>query len=120
MTDAAFALRVFDAVDRMDAAAFARFLTPDARLRFASADPVYGREAAEKAVAAFFQSIAGMEHRLVDLWRGETSMVCRLDVTYYRHRGDSVEIPAMTLWRMNGPRIADYEIFNDLSPVFRG
>ena len=49
-------------VDRMDAKAFASYLSEDCVLRFANADEVVGRDAIEAAIAGFFGTIKGISH----------------------------------------------------------
>jgi len=115
----ALASRVFDAVDRKDVEAFSAFLTDDCRFVYANADPVTGRPAIREAVAAFFAMVDGMTHEHLQVWRDGDVIVCRIDVSYLRKDGHHVRIPAVTLWQMRGDRICDYQIFNDLSPVFR-
>ena len=46
--------QIFADIDAFDPGRFVAHLTPDARFRFANADPVIGREAAREAVAGFF------------------------------------------------------------------
>lgn len=48
--------KLFNAIDNMDAEAFASFLTQDASFKFANAPVVSGRENIRKAVSQFFSA----------------------------------------------------------------
>lgn len=109
---------VFKTVDAMDADAFAAFLAEDGVFVYANAEPVRGRMAVREAVAQFFTSIKSLRHAVEAVWTVDDTVIAKLDVTYHRHDGGSVTIPAMTLWRLRDGLIADYQIFNDLTPVY--
>ncbi len=109
---------VFAAVDRKDATAFANFLAEDGTFRFGNADSVHGRNHVEEAVAGFFKLLEGLSHDNIEFWQVGNVITVRLDVTYWRTDGHEVLMPAMTLWRLKGDKIADYQIFSDLTPLF--
>ena len=51
---------VFADIDAFDPDKFVAHLTPDAKFRFANADPVTGRAAVTEAVAGFFSTAPAM------------------------------------------------------------
>ena len=98
---------LFAAIDSKDTTAFLDFLTEDARFRFGSAPAVSGRQAIADAVGGFFESIAGLEHRVDMATREGSTLVCEGEVTYTRHDGSKIALPFADVFGMNGERIAD-------------
>lgn len=111
---------VFAAVDRQDAAAFAAAFAPDGVFVFGNAEPVVGRAAIAAAVSAFFGALRGLQHEIVDVWQLGDTVITRLTVTYERHNGTAVTLPAATIWRGCRGAITDYRIYADLEPLFAG
>jgi hypothetical protein len=117
--------RLFETIDRMDAAGLAAHFTPDGSFRFGNAEAAVGREAFEKAVAGFFDTIGGLRHRLIGVWVGswEHGAVrsVEAEVTYTRNDGSQTSpLPVTSTLRMKGDLIHDYRVFIDVSPVFSG
>jgi ketosteroid isomerase-like protein len=112
---------MFEDIDRMDAAAWAAHLSPDAVMRFGNADPVYGRDACRDALAAFYEQIAGLAHHIIEQWEHGEATIVEANVTYTRRDGDQVSVPVVTIYRTNGKElISDYRVYIDLAPVFAG
>lgn len=110
---------MFADIDRMDADAWARYLAPDAVMRFGNGDPVHGRDACRDALAAFYGQIAGLRHHLIDSWEHGDATIVEANVTYTRTDGGEVTVPVVTIYRTNGNHlIADYRVYIDLAPVF--
>ncbi|MBV9838848.1 MAG: nuclear transport factor 2 family protein [Solirubrobacterales bacterium] len=110
---------MFADIDRMDADAWAAYLAPDAVMRFGNADPVHGREACRDALAAFYETIDGLRHRLIEQWQEPGAAIVESDVTYMRKDGREVTVPVVTIYRTDDQDlIADYRVFIDLAPVF--
>jgi ketosteroid isomerase-like protein len=111
--------RLFAAVDTKDATAFGAFLAPDARLVFGNAEPLVGRDAVVDGIGAFFSTIDGLAHRIVNQWYAGGDTVAETEVTYQRLDGKSVTVPAVSIWRTRTDGlIDDYRIFVDLAPVY--
>jgi uncharacterized protein (TIGR02246 family) len=117
--------RVFETVDKMDAAGFAAYFTPDGSFRFGNAEPAIGRDAIEQAATGFFATIGGLRHRLIGVWvgsweRGAVRSV-EAEVTYTRNDGSqTAPLPVTSTLRMKGDLIHDLRIFMDVSPLFGG
>lgn len=109
---------LFASIDRRDASAFAGFLTEDATFRFGNQQPVHGRTAIADAVAAFFQHLAGVEHRVENTWDADDAVVVTGDVTYTRHDGSRVTVPFADVFKMRGRLVREYLIYIDISPLF--
>lgn len=111
--------RLFAAVDTKDAAEFGAFLAGDARLVFGNAEPLVGREAIVDGIGAFFATIDGLRHRIVNEWYAGADTVAETEVTYQRLDGKNVTVPAVSIWRTGADDlIDDYRIFVDLAPVY--
>ena len=108
---------LFADIDRMDARAFASYLSEDCRLRFGNADAVAGRSAIEAAITGFFATIKGLSHDIVHQWDVGDTTIIELKVTYTRLDERQVTVPVVTIYRHGDQLIDDYRIFIDLSPV---
>jgi ketosteroid isomerase-like protein len=111
--------KLFAAVDTKDEGVFGAFLAEDARLTFGNAEPLVGREAIVAGIGAFFSTIDGLRHRIVNQWCAGADTVAETEVTYERLDGKSVAVPAVSIWRTRADGlIDDYRIFVDLAPVY--
>jgi ketosteroid isomerase-like protein len=118
MSDGSFVVPLFQAIDAMDANAFVSFLSQDAAFRFGNGPEVRGREAIREAVAGFFGTIAGLEHRLLGTWAHPDTVICRGEVTYTRKDGSDVTLPFADIFGVREGEIRHYQIYMDLSPLF--
>lgn len=114
-----------DHVDHKDAAAFAAVFTDDATLRFGNAEPLHGRAAIEEAIAHFFTAFVSLRHVMERVSIDGDAVFLQARVTYTRHDGHVVSVPAMTVFDMGdeddaaGRRLARRcEIYVDLAPLF--
>jgi hypothetical protein len=109
--------RVFSTVDAARPDAFADLLAPDGRFVFGNAEPLVGRDAVAAGCTGFFASIAGLRHKLVNVWRVGPDTIAETDVTYRRHDGNSVVVPVVSIWRTSDEGlIVDYRVFGILRP----
>jgi ketosteroid isomerase-like protein len=112
-------VNMFRDIDRMDAAAWAAYLAPDAVMRFGNADPVHGREACRDALAGFYDTIGGLRHEISEQWEHGAATIVEATVTYTRQDGRDVAVPVVTIYRTNADDlIADYRVYVDLAPLF--
>jgi ketosteroid isomerase-like protein len=105
-------------IDSMDAAAFASHLSENCVLRYANNDEVVGRDAIERAIAAFYETIKALCHDVVEEWTVDDATIIQFEVTYTRLDDRKVTLPAVTIYRRGGELIDDYRIFIDLTPVY--
>ena len=71
-------------------------------------------------VAGFFDSIAGVSHRVIDSWCVDGKLTCHGTVSYTRHDGSVLTVPfanIMTL-RQGSGRASEYLIFADTSELY--
>jgi hypothetical protein len=114
---------LFKTIDSMQADKFATYFTEEGFFRFGNAVPVQGQQAIEETLAAFFNSIAKLEHHITGVWNGEWEhgpvISVEANVIYTRKDGTRTEaIPATSTIRMQADKIKDYRIFADISPLF--
>ena len=69
---------IFADIDAFDPDKFVAHLTPDAKFRFANADPVTGRAAVKEAVAGFFSSIDGLTHHILNVYESGETVVAQV------------------------------------------
>ena len=109
-------------VDHKDAAGFAAVFTDDAQLQFGNNPPLAGRAAIETAIAHFFTAMVALRHEFVRISRDDDTLFLEATVTYARHDGGMVTVPAMTVFDMTdaaGGRLASRcRIYVDLAPLF--
>jgi ketosteroid isomerase-like protein len=112
-------VNLFEDIDRMDAPAWASYLAPDAVMRFGNAEPVRGRSACRDALAAFYDTINGLHHQIVEQFVHGSVTIVEAVVTYTRTDDRQVEVPVVTVYRTNPEDlISDYRVYIDLAPVF--
>lgn len=109
---------LFDSIDAKDVNGFLDFLTESASFRFGSSPAVRGREAIAETVGAFFDSLAGLSHRLTAVaTRGDT-LFLEGETTYTRLDGREVVVPFADVFEYEGDKIADYKIYADVSGLY--
>jgi ketosteroid isomerase-like protein len=110
--------RVFADIDAFAPDRFVAHLTPDARFRFANADPAVGREAVKEAVAGFFSTIDGLTHHIKNVWEFGDTVIVQIDVEYLRKDGKTVITPNADILIYDGDQVRDWQIYIDVTPVY--
>ena len=111
-------VRLFETIDKKDAAGFIAFLAEDASFRFGSAPAVSGRADIEKAVGGFFASVKSLSHRILRVWEENNIVICEGEVTYTRSDSKTLTLPFANIFKMKNRLIADYRIYTDSSPLY--
>jgi hypothetical protein len=109
---------IFADIDAMDVGKFVAHLTPDVRFRFANADPAIGREAVKEGVLAFWATIDGLTHRILNTWDFGDVTVVQAEVDYRRNDGKTVTVPNADILTFGGDLVRDWQIYIDLAPVY--
>jgi ketosteroid isomerase-like protein len=110
--------RIFADIDAFDPDKFVTHLTPEARFRFANADPVTGRAAVKEAIAGFFTTIDGLTHHVRNVWEFGDTVIVQIDVEYRRKDGKTVTVPNADVLIYDGDLVRDWQIYIDVAPVF--
>ncbi|MER6958457.1 nuclear transport factor 2 family protein [Streptomyces sp. NPDC000618] len=114
-----FAAKVFTLVDATDADGFSRLFAPQGRMRFGNNEPMTGPEEIAAGVGGFFGTIKGLRHTVVREWHSGADSIVEEIVDYYRLAGDTVTIPAVTIWHLGETGlIDDFRVYFDLAPLF--
>ena len=109
---------LLNSIDRMDAEAFASFLTEDAIFRFGNAEPVKGMRNARENVAGFFSSIKSLKHEVLGVWEKDNVITLQGEVTYIRKDDRAVMVPFVNLLKMKGTLVHEYLVYVDASQLF--
>ena len=109
---------IFADIDAFAPDKFVAHLTPDAKFRFANADPVTGREAVKEAVTGFFSSIDGLTHHILNVYESGETVIAQIDVEYRRKDGKSVTVPNADILVFDGDLVRDWQIYIDVTPVY--
>jgi limonene-1,2-epoxide hydrolase len=110
--------QLFAAIDSKDTDGFLSFLTEDASFRFGSAPAAQGHEAIRAGVDGFFASIVGSKHAISNVLTKGDTLVCEGTVTYLRHDDVELAIPFTDVFELAGPKICNYKIYIDISPLY--
>jgi hypothetical protein len=111
-------VQLFRSIDAQDERAFVSYLTENAVFCFGNAPEVRGRQKIQDAVAAFFKSVKGLRHALLDTWQQSGAVICRGQVTYTRLDDKQVTVPFVNILLMEGEKARDYRIYVDVGPLF--
>jgi hypothetical protein len=109
-------------VDHRDAAGYAAAFVEDGWLRFGNNEPIVGRANIEAGIASFFQAMQALKHRPERTTVAGNLLFLEATVTYLRHDGKEVSVPAMSVYEMadmaGTPRARRCSIYVDLGPLF--
>jgi ketosteroid isomerase-like protein len=111
-------------VDHKDADGFAAAFTHDGTLRFGNSDMLVGRAAIQVAIAQFFSAFKSLRHHSGRTWLDGDTVILEAVVTYIRHDGQEVTVPAVTIFHLvsvsisSTPLADDCRIYVDLTPLF--
>src|SRR5258705_6381749 len=109
---------LFAVVDAMNVATVVSLFAEHGRVVFGNGQPLIGTEEIRTGVAAFFDTIAGQHHDVVNEWNVGDDNVIELKVTYDRKDGQQVTIPVVTIYHTDGAgKIDDYRVYFDSAPI---
>lgn len=119
MNALSWATRLFAAIDRKDAEAFAAAFAEDGTFQFANAPATVGRASVLAAVTGFFGSIASLQHALTDVWEVPGAVVVVGRVTYTRLDGSRLDVPFADVLRLRDDRVTSWQIYIDASQLYQ-
>ena len=114
-----------EGVDQKNAAMFADAFTEDGWLRFGNNEPLIGRDAIREAIAGFFTMFASLRHESAGTTFSDGTLVIEATVTYTLFDGNTVTVPACTIFRFadtsgDNPLAHKCQIYVDLAPLLAG
>jgi orotidine-5'-phosphate decarboxylase len=77
-----------------------------------------GRDAVKQGIGAFWSTIAGLKHHMVNVAESNGLTFLEANVEYLRKDGRSVTIPAVTVLERDGDLVKSLRIYFDVSPVY--
>jgi ketosteroid isomerase-like protein len=110
---------VFAMTDAMDVAAVVSLFATDARVVFGNGQPMVGVDKIRTGTTAFYETIAGLHHEIVNEWNFGNDTIVELKVTYDRKDGQQVTIPCVTIFHTDAAgKIDDYRVYYDVAPIY--
>jgi ketosteroid isomerase-like protein len=110
---------LFALVDSMDVATISALFAEDGRVVFGNGQPVVGIEEIRTGLTAFFDTIAGLHHEIVNEWNVGDDTIVEFKVTYDRKDGQQVTIPCVTIFHVDAAgKIDAYRVYFDVTPIY--
>ncbi|MDT5329527.1 MAG: hypothetical protein QOF31_824 [Mycobacterium sp.] len=110
---------VFAMTDAMDISAVVALFATDARVVFGNGQPMVGVDEIRAGTTAFYDTIAGLHHAIVNEWNFGNDTIVELKVTYDRKDGQHVTIPCVTIFHTDAAgKIDDYRVYFDVAPIY--
>jgi uncharacterized protein (TIGR02246 family) len=111
--------KFFATVDTMDVETIASLFAEDGRVVFGNGQPLVGIKEIRTGITAFFATIAGQHHEVVNEWNVGDNAIIELKVTYDRTDGQQVTIPCVTIFHTDvAGKIDAYRVYFDLAPIY--
>lgn len=112
-------LAYLEALDARDIDAYAEFLADDVSIQFGNADPVQGKGAVTGMLSGYWQSFAGLEHDLINIYGTDQSFVLEALNHYARHDGKSITVRAVAFTDLNEDGLVEaIRVYGDTALVF--
>jgi ketosteroid isomerase-like protein len=110
---------LFALVDSMDVATIAALFAEDGRVVFGNGQPIVGIDDIITGLIAFFDTIAGLHHEIVNEWNVGDDTIVEFQVTYDRKDGQQVTIPCVTIFHVDAAgKIDAYRVYFDVTPIY--
>ena len=110
---------VFATVDSMDVDTITPLFAADSRVVFGNGQPLVGIDEIRTGITAFFDTIAGLRHEIVNEWNLGDDAIVEFKVSYDRKDGQQVTIPCVTIFHTDvAGTIDDYRVYFDVAPIY--
>jgi ketosteroid isomerase-like protein len=110
---------LFALVDTMDVATIATRFADDSQVVFGNGQPLVGIEEIRTGLTAFFDTIAGLHHEIVNEWKAGDDAIVEFKVAYDRKDGQQVAIPCVTIFHADAAgKIDAYRVYFDVAPIY--
>jgi ketosteroid isomerase-like protein len=110
---------LFAVTDSMDVATLASLFAEDAQVVFGNNQPLVGVDEIRTGLTAFFETIAGLHHEVVNTWNVGDDSINELKVTYDRKDGQQVTIPCVSIFHTDATgKIDAYRVYFDVAPIY--
>ena len=109
----------YSEMESNDPARYSRYYADDIRLTFGNEEVIVGREAVVEAFDSMLSRFASLHHDLVSVWPQADGVVIFESVgTWLLRGGESVSIPACSVFTISGGVFTELRIYVDNAPVF--
>ncbi len=114
---------LYRAVDNTDEAGFADAFTEEGCLTWGNQDMITGSKKIEEYIGEFFCSIDTLDHSFSGIWSIEGTedaddiLTLEADVTYTRHDGSCIIVPATTIIERDEKKAKAARIYVDISAL---
>lgn len=105
-------------VDAMRLDEFVATLTPDVEVVVGNNPAMNGRQAVREGIGFFFSTIAGLNHRFLNVVEGNGLTFLEAKVDYRRKDGREVTVPVVTVLERKGDLVKSLRIYFDVAPVY--
>ena len=110
---------LFATVDSMDVATIASLFAADARVVFGNGQPMVGTDEIRAGITSFYDTIAGLRHRIVNEWNVGDDAIVEFKVSYDRKDGQQVTVPCVTIFHTDAAgKIDNYRVYFDVAPIY--
>jgi ketosteroid isomerase-like protein len=110
---------LFTTVDSMDVAAIASLFATDSGVVFGNGQPLVGIDEICAGITAFYDTIAGLRHEIVNEWNVGDDAIVEFKVSYDRKDGQQVAIPCVTIFHTDAAgKIDNYRVYIDVAPIY--
>jgi ketosteroid isomerase-like protein len=110
---------IFATVDSMDVAKIMSLFAADARVVFGNGQPMVGTDEISAGLTAFYDTIAGLRHGIVNEWNVGGDAIVEFKVSYDRKDGQQVTIPCVTIFHTDAAgKIDNYRVYFDVAPIY--
>ncbi len=106
-------------IDAKDSAGFSSYFTEEGTFKFGNTDAVIGKSNVQNYVDAFFKMISKSEHKVVNFWEHDSTVIWQGEVTYTRLDQKIVTVSFCNIFQMKGDLIEKYLIYIDNTPLFQ-
>ncbi|MGO9385309.1 MAG: nuclear transport factor 2 family protein [Mycobacterium sp.] len=110
---------LFTTVDSMDVATIASLFAAEARVVFGNGQPLVGIDEIRSGITAFYDTIAGLRHEIVNEWNVGDDAIVEFRVSYDRKDGQQVTISCVTIFHTDTlGKIDNYRVYFDVAPIY--
>jgi ketosteroid isomerase-like protein len=110
---------LFATVDTMDVTAILSLFAPESRVVFGNGQPLVGIDEIRTGITAFYDTIAGLRHQIVNEWNVGDDAIVEFKVGYDRKDGQQVTVPCVTIFHTDAAgKIDNYRVYFDVAPIY--
>ncbi len=110
---------LYATIDKMDAYAFADYISSDGEFIFGNNPAVVGRDNIAAFVENFFNSIKRIQHTPTGFLIEKDKIVSWGIVKYTRHNETQLSVKFCNLFLMDGDLIKTYDVYVDTSQLYQ-